>query len=81
MLAVGENLVLLGQERPARVDEVEAGQAVGRGDSLRPQVLLDRDRVVSAAFHGGVVGDHHAVGALNAPDPRDQAAGGDRIVV
>ena len=63
VVAVGEHLVLPRQERAARVDEVEAGQPVGGGDLLRPQVLLDRHRVVGAAL------DRRVVGGDGAPAP------------
>ena len=68
VLAVGEDVVLHRQERAAAVDEGDAGQVVVRGDGLRAQVLLDRHRVVGAALDGGVVGDHHALAAV---DPAD----------
>ena len=81
VLPVGEDLVLPGQERPARVDQVDAGQVVRGRDGLGPQVLLDRDRVVAAALDRGVVGHHHAVPALDPADAGDQAAGRDRVLV
>ena len=68
VVAVGEHLVLLGQERAAGVDEVDARQPVLARDLLGAQVLLDRDRVVRAALDGGVVGDDHA---RPAGDPAD----------
>ena len=45
VIAVGEHLVLLGQERAPRVDEVDAGQPVLERDLLGAQVLLDGHRV------------------------------------
>ena len=71
MVAVGEHLGLEGEERAARVDEVEAGQAVLACDLLCAQVLLHRERVVRAALHGRVVRDDHALPALDDADPRD----------
>src|ERR1700712_2152239 len=65
----------------AGVDEVDAGQLVGAGHLLRPQVLLDRDRVVGASLDSGVVGHHHAVASLNPPDAGDDAGSGYRVVV
>ena len=38
-------------------------------------MLLDRHRVVGAALHGGVVGDHHALDALHPADPGDHPGG------
>ncbi len=75
VVAVGEDLRLEGQEGPARVHQVEAGQAVLEGDLLGPQVLLDRDREVGAALHGRVVGHDHDLAAPHAPDPADEAGG------
>ena len=65
VVAVGEDLVLQRQEGAAGVDEVDAREAVLLGDLLGAQVLLDRERVVGAALHGGVVGDDDALAALD----------------
>ena len=65
VVAVGEDLVLQREERPARVDEVEAREVVLLGDLLRAQVLLHREREVRAALHRRVVGDDHARAALD----------------
>ena len=80
VLAVGEDLVLVGQVGAAGIHQVDAGQVVLAGDLLRPQVLLDRQRVVGAALHRGVVAHHHA---LDAGDPADAGddAGARRLVV
>jgi hypothetical protein len=61
VVAVGEDLVLVGQVGAAGVDQVDAGQAVLRSDLLRAQVLLDREREVAAALDGGVVAHDHAL--------------------
>jgi hypothetical protein len=68
---VGEDLVLHGQEGPARVDQVHTREAVLPRDLLRAQMLLDGHREVGAALDRGVVGhdDHLA--------PRDPADAGD----
>ncbi|CAM3728322.1 hypothetical protein NOZE110980_12625 [Nocardioides zeicaulis] len=81
VLAVGEDLVLHRQERTAGVDEVEARQAVLRGDRLGTQVLLDRHRVVGAALDRRVVGDDHALAARHPADAADDAGGRDGVVV
>ena len=73
VVAVGEHLVLHRQERATGVDEVDAVQVVLLGDRLGSQVLLDRERVVRAALHRGVVGDDHAVAAGDLPDAGDDA--------
>ena len=76
VLAVGEDLVLLGQERAARVDEVDARQLVLEGDLLGAQVLLHRHRVVGAALDGGVVGDDEHLSAVHHADAGDDAGAG-----
>ena len=73
VVAVGEDLGLQRQVGAARVDEVEARQAVLLGDLLRAQVLLDREREVGAALHGRVVRDDHALAALDHADAGDDA--------
>ena len=80
VVAVGEDLGLERKERSARVDEVEARQAVLPRDLLRAQVLLHRERVVRAALHGRVVRDDHALTALDDADPCDDP-GGRRVAV
>ena len=81
VLAVGEDLVLHRQERAAGVDEVEAGQPVLQRDGLRPQVLLDRHRVVGAALDRRVVGDHDALAAHHPADAGDDAGARHGVVV
>ena len=75
VLAVGEDLVLHGQEGAAGVDQVDARQAVLQGDLLGAQVLLDGHRVVRAALDGGVVGDDHALAAADPADAGDDPGG------
>ena len=81
VVAVGEDLVLQRQERAARVDEVDARQPVLLGDLLRAQVLLDRHREVRAALDRRVVGDDHALAALDDADPGDDPCAGRLAVV
>ncbi len=71
MLAVGEHFVLARQERATRIDEVHAGKTVLEGDLLRPQVFLDRERVVRSAFHGRVVRHDDALALRDAADAGD----------
>ena len=73
VVAVGEDLGLQRQERAARVDEVDARQAVVERDLLRPEVLLHGDGEVGAALHRGVVRDDHHLAAAHAADAGDQA--------
>ena len=81
VVAIGEDVGLHRQERPARVDEVDARQPILERDLLRPQVLLDRQRVVRTALDGCVVGDDHAGTAFDDADARDDAGGRDDAVV
>jgi hypothetical protein len=80
VVAVGKDLVLGRQVGAARIDQVDAGQAVLRRDLLRAQVLLDRHREVGAALHRGVVGHDHALDALHAADAGDHAARGTSLL-
>ncbi len=73
MLAVRKHFGLVRQIGPARVDEVNARQAVLRRDFLRAQMFLDRHRIIGAAFDRRIVGDDHRFAAVNESDPRDQA--------
>jgi hypothetical protein len=75
VVPVGEDLGLQREEGAARVDEVQARQAVLARDLLRAEVLLDGERVVRAAFHRRVVRDDHALPTLDDADPRDDAGG------
>jgi hypothetical protein len=77
MVSVGKHLVLHRQERAARVDQVDAGQAILGRDLLRAQVLLHRQRIIGAALDRGVVDDDDAFGALDAADAGDDAGRGD----
>jgi hypothetical protein len=81
VVAVGEDLGLEREECAARVDEVDAREAVLLGDLLRAQVLLDREREVGSALDGGVVGDDHALPTLDDTDPgHDSGRGGLTLV-
>ena len=74
-----EDLALVGEVGAARLDEVHQRQAVLHGDGHGPQRLLDRHRGHRAAAHGRVVGDDHALDALDDADPGEHA-GADREV-
>jgi hypothetical protein len=71
MLAIGEHFVLHRQERAARIDEVNARQAVLFGDLLRAQMLFHGEREIRAALHRRVVRDDHAFAAMHAADAGD----------
>ena len=75
MFLVREDLVLHRQEGAAGIDQVDAGQAVLQRDLLRAQVLLDGQRVVGAALHRRVVGDDHALDAIDPADAGDHRGG------
>ena len=81
VVAVGEHLVLAGQERAAGVDEVDARQPVLQRDLLGAQMLLDRHRVVGAAFDRRVVGDDHALPPGDPADAGDDPGGRAVVVV
>ena len=80
VLAVGEDLGLKRQERPSRVDEVDARQPVLLGHLLRAEVLLDGEREIRSTFDRSVVGDDHALAALDDADARHDP-GGRRLAV
>ena len=71
VVAVGEHVGLEGEERAARVDEVDAREVVLLGDLLGAEVLLDGEREVRASLDGGVVRDDDAAAALDRADARD----------
>jgi hypothetical protein len=81
MVAVGEDLVLARQEGATGVHQVDARQAVLRGDLLGAQVLLHRHRVVGAAFDRRIVGDDHAFPPRHTADSRDDPGGRALVVV
>ena len=81
MVTIREDVGLHRQERPARVDEVDARQPVLERNLLRPQVLLDGEGVVRAALDRRVVGDDHAGSPLDDADTRDDPGGRHDAVV
>lgn len=81
VVAIGKHLVLPWQERASGVDEVNARQAILRGDLLGAQMLLDRNRIVGATFDRRVVGDDHALATGDPADAGDDAGAGTFIVV
>ena len=81
VLAVGKHLVLQWQIRAAGIHQVDARQAVLTGNLLRPQMLLDRDRIVGAALHGRIVGNDHAFAPAHAPDAGHDTRAGNLIPI
>ena len=76
VFAVREYLVLAGQVGTAGIYQVNTGQTVFRSNGLGAQVFFHGERVVAAAFYGGVVGDDHAFHTLHLGDTPDAAGGG-----
>ena len=70
VLAVGKDVGLQRQERPAGIDEIHAGEAVLFCDLLRAEMFLDGHRIVRAAFDRRVVSNDDAI------DARDDAYAG-----
>ena len=81
MVAVGEDLGLVRQIGAAAVDQIDARQPVLLGDLLRAQMLLDRQRIISAAFDRRVVADDHHLAARHAADAGDHPRAGHFAVV
>ena len=81
MILVGKHAVLLGEERAAAIDQIDAGQAILFGHLLRAHVLLDGLVKERAALHGRVVGDDHARHAAHHADAGDDAGRRDFAVV
>ena len=81
MIAVGKHLGLVRQVGASRVDEVDAGEPVFTRDLLRAHVLLHGQRIVGAAFDGGVVADDHAFAAFDPADAGDDAGGMDLVLI
>jgi len=81
VIAVGEDLVLAGQEGAAGVHQIDAGQPVLARDLLSTQVLFDGNRVVRAAFDRRIVGHDHAFAARDPADASDDAGPGAFVVV
>jgi hypothetical protein len=81
MLAVWKHVGLQRQKRAARVNQVDTGKAVLKGDVLRPQMLLDADGVVGAALDRRIVRNDDHLAAGDAGDGGNQARSGRLVVV
>ena len=81
VIAVGEHVDLVRQVGAARVDEIDARQAVLARDLLRPHVLLHGERIVGAALDRRVVADDDALATGDAPDAGDDARRRDVVAV
>src|SRR5207244_12764997 len=80
MLAVGKDLVLQGEKRFARINQIHARQMILQRDVLGADVLLDGQRKVSAPLDRRVVGDDDDLASRDAADAGDDA-GPRRLVV
>jgi hypothetical protein len=81
VLPIGEYLVLHWQKSAAGIHQVKAGQTVLLGYGLGPGLLFDRERIISAALHRGIVNEHHALATADPTDTCDQAGAGNVVVV
>ena len=68
VVAVGEDVGLERQKRPARIHQVDAREVILLRDFLGAEVLFDRQREVRASLDGGVVRDDDAAAALDHAD-------------
>ena len=81
VLLVGKRPRLVGQEDPARVDEIDAGQPVFEGHFLGPEMLLDGHREIGPALDRGVVGDDEDFPAVDDADAGDHPGAGRLVLV
>src|SRR5450830_802302 len=65
----------------ARIHEVDRRKGVLHGDLLRPEMLLQGDRVIGAAFHRRVVRDDDDLAARDAAHSRHEARAGRGVLV
>ncbi len=76
MLAIGKDLILGGQERPAALHQIHTGQMIVPRDLLGAQMLLDGEGIVRAALDGRIIGDNHTLRPLTRPMPVMMPAAG-----
>jgi len=81
VVAVGEDFGLVRQVGAAAVDQIDARQPVGLGNFLRAEMLLDRQRIVSAAFDRRVVAHDHRLAPGDAADAGDDPGARDLALV
>lgn len=72
---VWEDVRLVGEIGAAGVNEVDAWEVVFLGDGLRAEMFLHGDGVVGSSLDGGVVGNDHALDAVDGADSRHDTAG------
>src|SRR5690348_8441605 len=81
MLLVGKDFGLPGKENSAGIDKIERREPVLERDFLRPKMLSDSLSVIGAASDGGVICGDQAPATGDLPDARDDARGGNFIVI
>src|SRR5687768_14778420 len=81
MIEVGKDFVLQGQKRPARIDEIQAGQIILFGDLLSAQMLLDRHREVRPTFDSGIVGDDEHFAVADASNTSNYSSSRSLVIV
>ena len=81
MVPVGKHLVLVRQVGAAGIHQIDAWQPVLRRDLLCAQMLLDRERVVGAALHRGVIADDDAFAARHPSNAGDDPGRGDLVAI
>ena len=70
---VGKDVFLIRQEGTAGVHERDDGQTVLPCDLLGAHMLARSHAEIGAPLYGGVVGDNHALTAVDHPDAGDDA--------
>ena len=81
MVAVRKHLVLSWQEGTARIHEIDTRQVILSCDLLCPEMLLDGQRIVSAALYRGIVGNDHAFNAVHPADTAYDPGCGNLVIV
>ncbi len=74
--ASGEHVDLVGDARARRVDEIEQRDSQAARGLLDAHDLLHRPRTPAARLHGGVVGHHGHLPALDSAEAGHHAVGG-----
>jgi hypothetical protein len=81
MFAVGKDVGLKWKKSAAGIHEVQAREPILHRDLLRPKVLFDRDREVSASLNSGIVRNDHRLVTLNHSYAGDKAGTWRLIVI
>mmetsp|Transcript_17232 Transcript_17232/g.35400 ORF Transcript_17232/g.35400 Transcript_17232/m.35400 type:complete len:424 (-) Transcript_17232:171-1442(-) len=81
VVPIGKDPRLFRQKGPPAVDQIDAGQIILESDFLGPQVFLDGDGEIGPPLDGRVVGHDRAQPARDHPDPGDDPAAGNALLV